>query len=185
MCVQLMEFLGDTNELAAADVLVFVREAVQLFENLRPLVIGRLLDVFPTIKAMKWVSMGRCALCVQSLVLLFICFVFRSTVKCVSGWGEVICVCVHWFYLFSSELPQVYSKVCVNVGRSALCVCSLVLLFIWSCLRRSTVMCTKYGQPQRIDTAWHQKPPLGNISGTKSKMGSIASASRVCHFAVC
>lgn len=53
MCVQLMEFLGDTNELAAADVLVFVREAVQLFENLRPLVIGRLLDVFPTIKAMK------------------------------------------------------------------------------------------------------------------------------------
>lgn len=48
-----MEFLGDTNELAAADVLVFVREAVQRFEHLRPLVIGRLLDVFPTIKAMK------------------------------------------------------------------------------------------------------------------------------------
>ncbi|KAK7106999.1 coatomer subunit beta-like isoform X3 [Littorina saxatilis] len=49
----LMEFLGDTNELAAADVLVFVREAVQRFDHLRPLVIGRLLDVFPSIKAMK------------------------------------------------------------------------------------------------------------------------------------
>ncbi|PVD27888.1 hypothetical protein C0Q70_10463 [Pomacea canaliculata] len=49
----LMEFLGDTNELAAADVLVFVREAVQRFDNLRPLVISRLLDVFPSIKAMK------------------------------------------------------------------------------------------------------------------------------------
>lgn len=49
----LMEFLGDTNELAAADVLVFVREAVQRFDHLRPLVISRLLDVFPTIKAMK------------------------------------------------------------------------------------------------------------------------------------
>ncbi|KAK7494293.1 hypothetical protein BaRGS_00014396 [Batillaria attramentaria] len=49
----LMEFLGDTNELAAADVLVFVREAVQRFDHLRPLVISRLLDVFPSIKAMK------------------------------------------------------------------------------------------------------------------------------------
>ena len=48
-----MEFLGDTNELAAADVLVFVREAVQRFDQLRPLVISKLLDVFGTIKAMK------------------------------------------------------------------------------------------------------------------------------------
>ena len=50
---KLMEFLGDTNELAAADVLVFVREAVQRFDQLRPLVISKLLDVFGTIKAMK------------------------------------------------------------------------------------------------------------------------------------
>lgn len=50
---QLMEFLGDSNELAAADVLVFVREAVQRFDQLRPLVISKLLDVFSTIKAMK------------------------------------------------------------------------------------------------------------------------------------
>jgi len=49
----LMEFLGDTNELAAADVLVFVREAVQRFDQLRPLVIKKLLDVFGTIKSMK------------------------------------------------------------------------------------------------------------------------------------
>ena len=48
-----MEFLGDSNELAAADVLVFVREAVQRFDQLRVLVIKKLLDVFSTIKSMK------------------------------------------------------------------------------------------------------------------------------------
>lgn len=35
----LVEFLSDTNELAAADVLVFVREAIQKFDNLQPLII--------------------------------------------------------------------------------------------------------------------------------------------------
>eukprot|EP00057_Strongylocentrotus_purpuratus_P026891 XP_011681365.1 PREDICTED: coatomer subunit beta [Strongylocentrotus purpuratus] len=49
----LMEFLSDTNELAAADVLVFVREAIERFEQLKPLVISKLLEVFPTIKAVK------------------------------------------------------------------------------------------------------------------------------------
>ena len=55
LCVpaQLMEFLSDTNELAAIDVLVFVREAIQRFEQLKPLVIEKLLEVFPTIKAVK------------------------------------------------------------------------------------------------------------------------------------
>ena len=51
-----MEFLSDTNELAAADVLVFVREAIERFEQLKPLVISKLLEVFPTIKAVKWVT---------------------------------------------------------------------------------------------------------------------------------
>jgi coatomer subunit beta len=50
---QLIEFLSDTNELAAADVLVFVREAIQRFEQLRPLIINKLLETFPTIKAVK------------------------------------------------------------------------------------------------------------------------------------
>ncbi|XP_032832940.1 coatomer subunit beta isoform X1 [Petromyzon marinus] len=49
----LMEFLSDTNELAAGDVLVFVREAVQLFEGLRPLIIEKMLEVFHSIKAVK------------------------------------------------------------------------------------------------------------------------------------
>ncbi|XP_052242037.1 coatomer subunit beta-like [Dreissena polymorpha] len=49
----LIEFLGDTNEAAAADVLVFIREAIHRFESLRPLIISRLLDVFSTIKAVK------------------------------------------------------------------------------------------------------------------------------------
>lgn len=47
-----MEFLSDTNELAAADVLVFVREAIQKFEGIRPLIIEKLLEAFPFI---KWV----------------------------------------------------------------------------------------------------------------------------------
>ena len=51
--LQLIEFLGDQNEAAAADVLVFVREAIQRFEPLRVLIISKLLDVFSTIKAMK------------------------------------------------------------------------------------------------------------------------------------
>ena len=48
-----MEFLSDTNELAAMDVLVFVREAIQRFEQLKPIIIEKLLEVFPTIKAVK------------------------------------------------------------------------------------------------------------------------------------
>ena len=51
--VQLIEFLSDQNELAAADVLVFVREAIQRFEQLRPVIIGKLLDTFPSIKSLK------------------------------------------------------------------------------------------------------------------------------------
>ncbi|XP_059482364.1 coatomer subunit beta isoform X2 [Neocloeon triangulifer] len=49
----LVEFLSDSNELAATDVLVFLREAIQRFENLRPLIIEHLLDAFPSIKSAK------------------------------------------------------------------------------------------------------------------------------------
>lgn len=35
----LMEFLSDSNELAASDVLVFVREAIHKFENLKSLIL--------------------------------------------------------------------------------------------------------------------------------------------------
>lgn len=49
----LIEFLSDTNELAASDVLVFVREAIQKFENLRPLIIEKLLESFGDIKSVK------------------------------------------------------------------------------------------------------------------------------------
>lgn len=51
--LQLMEFLSDTNEAAAADVLEFVREAIQRFDNLRPLVIEKMLEVFHAIKTVK------------------------------------------------------------------------------------------------------------------------------------
>ncbi|XP_033629126.1 coatomer subunit beta-like [Asterias rubens] len=49
----LMEFLSDTNELAAADVLVFVREAIQRFEQLKPLIVNKLLEVFPSIRTVR------------------------------------------------------------------------------------------------------------------------------------
>ncbi|XP_033739799.1 coatomer subunit beta-like [Pecten maximus] len=49
----LIEFLGDQNELAALDVLVFVREAIQRFEELRALIVAKLLEIFPSIKAIK------------------------------------------------------------------------------------------------------------------------------------
>lgn len=41
----LTDFLSENNEAAATDVLVFVREAIQRFENLRPLIIEKLLEV--------------------------------------------------------------------------------------------------------------------------------------------
>lgn len=41
----LTEFLPENNEAAATDVLLFVREAIQRFENLRPLIIEKLLEV--------------------------------------------------------------------------------------------------------------------------------------------
>ncbi|KAK7077875.1 Coatomer subunit beta, partial [Halocaridina rubra] len=47
----LMDFLSDNNELAATDVLVFVREAIQRFEALRPQIIERLLSSLPTIRS--------------------------------------------------------------------------------------------------------------------------------------
>ncbi|KTG31714.1 hypothetical protein cypCar_00009979 [Cyprinus carpio] len=49
----LMEFLSDTNEAAAADVLEFVREAIQRFDNLRPLIIEKMLEVFHAVKTVK------------------------------------------------------------------------------------------------------------------------------------
>lgn len=49
----LMEFLSDTNEAAAADVLEFVREAIQRFDSLRALIIEKMLEVFHAIKTVK------------------------------------------------------------------------------------------------------------------------------------
>lgn len=46
----LIEFLSDTNELAATDVLIFIREAIHKFENLRPLIIEKLIESFTSIK---------------------------------------------------------------------------------------------------------------------------------------
>ena len=49
----LTEFLSDTNELASADVLIFIREAIEKFPTLRPLIVEKLLEAFPLIKSTK------------------------------------------------------------------------------------------------------------------------------------
>ncbi|XP_011145813.1 coatomer subunit beta [Harpegnathos saltator] len=49
----LTDFLSESNEAAATDVLVFVREAIQRFENLRPLIVEKLLEVFSHIRSVK------------------------------------------------------------------------------------------------------------------------------------
>lgn len=49
----LMEFLSDSNELAAMDVLIFVREAMTRFDNLRPIIIEKLLEAFSGIRSVK------------------------------------------------------------------------------------------------------------------------------------
>ncbi|ODN05725.1 Coatomer subunit beta [Orchesella cincta] len=49
----LTEFLSDTNELAASDVLLFMREAIQRFPHLTTIIIERLLEVFPQMKSSK------------------------------------------------------------------------------------------------------------------------------------
>lgn len=49
----LAEFLSDTNEQAAADVLIFIREAVQKFPNLRSLITEKLIETFPSIRAVR------------------------------------------------------------------------------------------------------------------------------------
>ena len=49
----LTEFLGDTNEQAALDVLLFVREAVLKFASLKRVIIEKLLENFHTIRNVK------------------------------------------------------------------------------------------------------------------------------------
>lgn len=68
--LQLIELLGDQNELAASDVLIFVREAVQRFEQLRPVIINKLLDTFSSIKSLKWVEDSRYQCCKNYHILL-------------------------------------------------------------------------------------------------------------------
>ncbi|XP_008549424.1 coatomer subunit beta [Microplitis demolitor] len=49
----LVDFLAENNEAAATDVLDFIREAIQRFDNLRPLIIEKLLQVFSDIRAVR------------------------------------------------------------------------------------------------------------------------------------
>ena len=48
-----MDFLSDSNELAATDVMNFVREAIQRYNNLKDLILEKLLEGK---KAVSWWS---------------------------------------------------------------------------------------------------------------------------------
>jgi coatomer subunit beta len=48
-----VEYLSDTNELAAVDVVTFVREIVHKYANLKELILKKLLEIFPSIKSVK------------------------------------------------------------------------------------------------------------------------------------
>ena len=70
--------MSDTNELAAMDVLVFVREMIHKYVNLKELILQKLLEIFPSIKSIKimrgtlWVLGEYCesAEDIQSLITL-------------------------------------------------------------------------------------------------------------------
>ena len=47
--VQLLEFLSDGDTNTAEKVLMFVREAVQRYPDLKPAIVARLIEVFDTI----------------------------------------------------------------------------------------------------------------------------------------
>ena len=53
LSLQLLDFLSDSDEGTAEDVLAFVREAIQQYPRLKGNVVGRLLDVFGVIKSVK------------------------------------------------------------------------------------------------------------------------------------
>lgn len=48
-----VDFLSDSNELAARDVLTFVREIIYKYPNLKDLILQKLLEIFPQIKSIK------------------------------------------------------------------------------------------------------------------------------------
>lgn len=53
LVLQLMEFLSDTNELAASDVLIFVREAIHRYDHHKQLILDKLLEIFSSIKNLE------------------------------------------------------------------------------------------------------------------------------------
>ncbi len=75
----LMEFLGDANELAAQDVLIFIREAMAKFANLRTVIIERLLEAFNSIRSAKihraaiWILGEYCVTSTDIQVKIYLC----------------------------------------------------------------------------------------------------------------
>lgn len=48
-----VDFLSDSNELVAADVLVFVREIINKYPHAKPVILQRLLEIFSSVKSVK------------------------------------------------------------------------------------------------------------------------------------
>lgn len=51
--IVVVDFLSDSNELVAADVLVFVREIVNKYPHSKPVILHRLLEIFGSVKSVK------------------------------------------------------------------------------------------------------------------------------------
>lgn len=49
----MVDFLSDSNELVAADVLVFVREIINKYPHAKPVILQRLLEIFSSVKSVK------------------------------------------------------------------------------------------------------------------------------------
>lgn len=140
-----MEFLGDSNEQAAFDVLVFVREAVQRFEQLKPVIMEKLLENFHTIKTVKWVT-RLCHWNIPCITILSECLTNETTwmrevfqprwlhVRCVgmlnklgsSLWAEcktssqhvwVSCcfICLFCAFFTRSRLYNIFTLACFHV----------------------------------------------------------------------
>lgn len=60
----LLEFIGDTNVDAALDVVLFLRDVIESYPQLRNDLLTRLLAILPTVKAGKvWICIYMCVCC--------------------------------------------------------------------------------------------------------------------------
>ena len=82
----LMDFLSDSvnDESSAADVLIFTREAMAKFEELRPTIIEKLLEAFSTIKSARISRAGVYLVVSKSGNFLYFLMFLKFSKSCVT-----------------------------------------------------------------------------------------------------